>query len=429
MALLLKGARLVDPSAGLDTVGDIVVRDGIIAEVGTNLTIPKGETIDLTGKVVVPGFVDLHVHLREPGYEYKETIESGTRAAVFGGFTAVCAMANTDPVIDTAAAVESVYSRAEEDAHCHVYQYGAISKGLEGKRLAEMGDMFFAGAIAFSDDGKGVQSSALMRTAMDYAKMFAVPLVLHCEDEALVGGACINEGIASTRLGMAGSPAIGESLAVARDIALAKLTGCAIHICHVSTKESVEEIRKAKSEGVMVTAEVTPHHLCLTEDALDLTYNTNLKMSPPLRTEADRQALIAALKDGTIDCIATDHAPHAPHEKDREFDLASYGTIGLETAVPLVLDRLVRTGELTLNDVVKVLALNPRKVLALDEISLREGSIADLTVLDLEEKVTFTPEFFKGKSINSAFLNETAQGRPTDVLIGGYWAMREGEVA
>jgi len=428
MALLLKGARLVDPSVGLDEVADIVVRDGLIAEVGKDLEIPKGEAVDMTGKVIAPGFVDMHVHLREPGYEYKETIESGTRAAVSGGFTAICAMANTSPVVDTGAAVESVYSRAKEDAYCHIYQYGAISQGLEGKRLAEMGDMLSAGAIAFSDDGKGIQDSALMRTAMDYAKMFGIPLVLHCEDEALIGDACINEGIASTRLGMEGSPAIGESLAVARDIALSKLTGCPVHICHISTKESVEEIRKAKAEGVPVTAEVTPHHLLLTEDAIDLSYDTNLKMNPPLRTEEDRRALIDALKDGTIDCIASDHAPHAPHEKDREFDLAAHGTVGLETAVPLVLDRLVKTGELALSDLVEKLAHNPRKVLGLEEVALKEGSVADLTVLNLDKEVTFSPEYFKGKSKNSAFLNESAVGAPTDVLLGGYWAMREGEV-
>ncbi|MCL2819038.1 MAG: dihydroorotase [Actinomycetia bacterium] len=428
MALLLKGARLLDPQSKIDQSADIIIKGGRIEKIGKRLKIDKGDTVDIKGKIVVPGFVDMHVHLRDPGYEYKETIESGTRAAVHGGFTTVCAMANTDPVIDTGAAVESVLGRAEEEAHCLLFQYGAISRGQKGKHLAEMADMLAAGAIAFSDDGVGVQNDKLMRTAMEYASMLDVPLVLHCEDESLIGGACINEGIASTRLGMKGSPALGESLAVARDIALASLTGCQIHICHISTKETVEVIRQAKAEGVDVTCEVTPHHLLLTEDAIDSTYDTLLKMNPPLRTEDDRLALIEALSDGTIDCIATDHAPHAPHEKDREFDLAAYGTVGLETAVPLLLDRLVASGEISLETLIERLAHGPREVLRLDHIGIEEGSIADLTVLDLKEKVTFDLNYFQGRSKNSAFLDQSAKGCATDVLIGGYWALRDKEV-
>ena len=428
MALLLKGARLVDPRAKLDKVADVLIRDGRIVEVGKGLSIPKGETVDLTGKVVIPGLVDLHVHLREPGYEYKETIESGTRAAVHGGFTAVCAMPNTKPITDTGAAIESVLARAEETAHTLVYPYGAITQGQKGERLAEMADMRAAGALAFSDDGRGVQSSRLMRTAMEYASTLDAPLMLHCEDESLVGKACVNEGAVSTALGMSGSPTLGESLAVARDIALASLTGCPIHICHISCAESVEVIRQAKAEGVAVTCEVTPHHLLLTDTELDTTFNTNLKTNPPLRSETDRQALTAALIDGTIDAIATDHAPHAPHEKDREFDLASYGTTGLETALPLMLDRLVGTGILTLDALVERMAHAPRDILNLEEVTLQAGSIADLTVLDLKANVTFTDDYFWSRSRNSAFAGQKATGCATDVLVGGYWALRDREV-
>ncbi|MCL2491727.1 MAG: dihydroorotase [Coriobacteriia bacterium] len=428
MALLLKGARLVDPRIPIDEVADLLIRDGQIVEVGKNLKMDKGDTVDLKDRVIVPGFVDMHVHLREPGYEYKETIESGTRAAVHGGFTAVCAMPNTDPVIDTGATVESVMSRAEEEAHCRVFQYGAITQGQKGKRLAEMADMLAAGTIAFSDDGHGLQSSKMTRTAMEYASTFDVPLVLHCEDESLVGDACVHEGEVSTRLGMKGSPSLAESLAVARDIALASLTGCPIHICHISSQETVEVIKEAKYAGVEVSCEVTPHHLLLIDEALDDSFDTMLKMNPPLRSESDRTALIGALKDGTIDCIASDHAPHAPHEKDREFDLASYGTIGLETTVPLMLDRLVSTNAITLEDLIERLSYGPREALRLADVSLQKGSVADLTILDLDREVEFTLDYFQGRSKNSAFLGQKAKGCATDVLVGGYWALREGEV-
>jgi dihydroorotase len=428
MALLLKGGRLVDPRVGIDRVGDILIRDGRIVEIGDDLVLKKGESVDLSGRVIVPGFVDLHVHLREPGYEYKETIESGTRAAAHGGFTAVCAMPNTDPVTDTAAAIEAVLRRAEETAHTLVYPYGAITQGQRGERLAEMADMHSVGVLAFSDDGRGIQDSRIMRTALEYASMLDVPLMLHCEDETLIGDACVNEGTVSTRLGMKGSPTLGESLAIARDIALSSLTGCRIHICHVSTRESVEVIRDAKAAGVDVTCEVTPHHLLLIDENLDETYDTNLKVNPPLRSEDDRQALIEALVDGTIDAIASDHAPHAPHEKDREFELATFGTVGLETAVPLMLDRFVKAGTLSLDRLVERMAHAPREILGLEQQSLTPGSVADLTVLDLTRKVRFDDGHFLGGSKNSAFLGWEATGCASDVMIGGYWAMRDNEV-
>ena len=427
---LLKGARLVDPAVKLDAVKDILVKDGRIAEIGINLNAPaKTETVDLSGKIVVPGFIDMHVHLREPGQEYKETIESGTRAAIHGGFVGVCAMANTEPITDDGAAIEFVRARAAETAYCDVYPYGAITRGMKGERLAEMGDMLATGAIAFSDDGKGIQSTKMLRTALEYSLMFDVPIILHCEDEALVGSACVNEGRTSTRLGMEGSPALGESLAVTTALELAKLTGARVHICHVSTKESVEAIARAKAEGVAVTAEVTPHHLLLTEDALDETYDTALKMNPPLRTEEDRAALVTALSDGTIDCIASDHAPHAPHEKDCEFDLAAFGTVGLETTVPAILDALVATKELDRARMVEVLAHNPRTILGLKQVTLAPDSPADLTILDPAHEVTITEDFLQGKSCNSVFLGRTFTGRATDVMRKGRFAMRDGEVS
>ncbi|MCL2024173.1 MAG: dihydroorotase [Coriobacteriia bacterium] len=435
MSLLLKGARLVDPAVGLDTKGDLLIQEGRIVEVAlstgtdTNITTSADvEVIDMTGRVIVPGFIDLHVHLREPGYEYKETIASGTRAAVHGGFVGVCAMANTNPVADDGAAIEFVHARAAETAYCTVYPYGAVTKGLAGERLAEMGDMRTAGAVAFSDDGRGVQSSKMLRTALEYVKMLDVPLVLHCEDESLVGSACVNEGRISTRLGMKGSPALGEALAVTTALELAKLVGARVHICHVSTRLSVEAIARAKAAGVAVTAEVTPHHLLLTEEALDETYNTALKMNPPLRTEEDRVALIDALRDGTIDALASDHAPHAPHEKDCEFDLAAFGTIGLETTVPALLNDLVTPGMLDLARFVDALAHRPRAILGLEPVTFTPGTPADLTVLDLAHEVTVTPEYLQGISKNSAFLGRTFTGCATDVIQNGRFTMRNGEI-
>ncbi len=295
MALLLKNGRVLDPSVGLDAVCDVIIRDGRIVEIGEDLSIPKGITVECAEKIVVPGLVDVHTHLREPGYEYKEDVESGTRAAAHGGFTAVCAMPNTNPVCDEGAAVRFLVERAAERGKVRVYPIGALTVGLKGEALAEMGDMLAEGAVAFSDDGKGVQDAGTMRRAMDYARAFGTTVVAHCEDEALVGKGVVNEGAVSTRLGMAGWPSAGEEIAVARDIALAELTGCRLHLAHVSTAGALEQVRAAKERGVAVTCEVTPHHLFLTEDDLTPEYDTNFKMNPPLRTEADRLALVAGL--------------------------------------------------------------------------------------------------------------------------------------
>jgi len=428
VALLLKNGRVIDPSVGLDAVCDIVIRDGRIVEIGEDLAIAKGITVECAEKIVVPGLVDVHTHLREPGYEYKEDVESGTRAAAHGGFTAVCAMPNTNPVCDEGAAVRFLVERAAERGKVRVYPIGALTVGLKGEALAEMGDMIAEGAVAFSDDGKGVQDSGTMRRVMDYARAFGTTVVAHCEDEALVGKGVVNEGAVSTRLGMAGSPAAAEEIAVARDIALAELTGCRLHLAHLSTAGGLELVRAAKDRGVSVTCEVTPHHLFLTEDALSPEYDTNFKMNPPLRTEADRLALVAGLVDGTVDCIATDHAPHAPHEKALEFELAPFGTTGLETALPLVITNLLARGLIDWADLVRLMAHGPRAALGLPAISLQAGAIADITVIDPEARTEVTASFFQSKSVNSAFLGATLLGKASEVLVEGQFALRNGKV-
>lgn len=428
MALLLRGGRVVDPAVGLDEVADVVIRDGRIVEIGQDLTIPKGITIECAEKIVVPGLVDVHAHLREPGFEYKEDIESGARAAAHGGFTAVCAMPNTKPVTDNGSTVRFIRERAQAVATVRVHPIGAITAGQKGTALAEMGDMLAEGAVAFSDDGTGVQSAGMMRLAMDYAKQFDATLISHCEDESLAAEGVVNEGVVSTRLGMSGSPAAAEETMVERDIRIAELTGCRLHLAHLSTAGSVELVRAAKGRGVAVTCEVTPHHLFLDEDAVSDSYDTNLKMNPPLRTSADREALIAGLQDGTIDCIATDHAPHAPHEKALEFELAPFGTTGLETALPLVITHLVSKDVIGWADLVGVMAHGPRRALGLDEIRLEAGAVADITVIDPESKVEITPGFFESKAVNSAFVGSTLLGKASEVLVEGQFALRNGKV-
>ncbi|PKQ21368.1 MAG: dihydroorotase [Actinobacteria bacterium HGW-Actinobacteria-6] len=427
MALLLKNGRVIDPVAGIDEVADIIIRDGVIVEIGKDLSIPKGETLDISEKVVLPGLVDVHTHLREPGREDKETVASGTAAAAHGGFTAVCAMPNTSPICDTGSKVRFLVERAAEEGVVRVYPIGAVTKGQDGAALAEIADMMAEGAVAFSDDGRGIQDAGLTRIAMDYLKAFDAPLISHCEDESLVGHGVVNEGVISTRLGMPGWPAAAEEVMVARDIRLAELTGCRLHLAHLSTAGSVALVREAKSRGLRITCEVTPHHLFLDEDVL-IGYDTNLKMNPPLRSAQDREALVGGLLDGTVDCIATDHAPHAAHEKELEFELAPFGTTGLETALSLVNTHLVATEKLTWADVAQLMCHGPRAALGLPEVSLQAGSVADITIVDPEARVEVTKDWFMSKSRNSAFLGNKLLGKASEVLVGGYFALKNGKV-
>lgn len=428
MALLLKNARCIDPQVGLDEVADIIVRDGVVVEVGQGLSIEKGIEKDLSGKIVVPGLVDMHVHLREPGFEQKEDIASGTRAAAHGGFTAVCCMPNTKPVTDNATAVEFIQARANAVGKCRVHVAGACSQGLKGETLSEMGDMVAHGAVAFTDDGRGVQDAGMMRRVMDYASMFDRAVMSHCQDEGLVGEGQVNEGVASTRLGMLGWPAEGEELQIARDIALCRLTGCPLHIQHISTARGLDLVRAAKAEGLPVTCEVTPHHLFVTEDAIGDDYNTFLKVNPPLRTDADAQALIEGVADGSIDCIVTDHAPHAAWEKNCEFEIAPFGMTGLETSLSLVLTNLVGKGVIDYNRMVDLMAVAPRAILRVERVALEPGCTADLTVIDPETTWTVEVDGFLSKATNSGFIGAELTGRATDVFVGGYATMEDGAI-
>ena len=428
MALLLKNAHVVDPAAGLDGVMDVKIDGEKIAEVGEGLVADGCEVKDLAGKYLVPGLVDIHVHLREPGFEHKEDIESGTRAAAKGGFTGVCSMPNTDPVTDNGAVVEFVKSRAAEVGHCRVYPAGACTRGLKGEAIAEMGDMVAHGAVAFTDDGRGVQGAGQMRRCMDYGKMFGKVFMSHCQDEDLVGHGQINEGKMSTRLALEGWPAQGEELQVARDIELAELTGAKLHIQHISTAKGLEYVRAAKAKGLPVTCEATPHHLFLTEDALDNTYNTALKVNPPLRTAEDAAALRAGVLDGTVDVIVTDHAPHAAWEKAREFELAPFGMTGIETSLALVLTNLVKPGLMSVARMVELMSSKPREILGLDAVSIAAGSVADITVFDPELTWTVGEGGYESKASNSGFAGAELCGRATDVFVGGKQTLKDGAV-
>jgi len=428
MKVLLRGGRLVDPQVGVDGVFDVLVTDGRISQIAQEVEPPKGaHIVECAEKIVVPGLVDIHTHLREPGREDEETIESGTRAAAHGGFTAVCPMPNTDPVCDTGSKVRFVVERAAERAVVRVHPIGSLTSGQKGEAIAEIGDMVAEGAVAFSDDGHGVQDAGMMRRVMDYARAFDTVVISHCEDESLAGRGVVNEGEVSTRMGLPGWPSAAEEVQVARDIRLAALTSCRLHLAHLSTAGSVRLVREAKAAGLPVTAEVTPHHLFLDEEALGA-YDTNLKMNPPLRTAADRAALLEGLLDGTIDCIATDHAPHAPHEKEMEFELAPFGTTGLETALPLVVTELVGAGTFDWKDVARTMAVAPRACLGLPAVTLEEGSVADITVIDPEARVEVSAGWFESASRNSAFMGRKLLGKASEVLVGGKFALRNGKV-
>jgi dihydroorotase len=419
MSLLIKNGRVIDPASGVDGMQDVLVSDGRIAKVGKGLKAPNGsETVDATGKVVCPGFIDIHVHLREPGYEYKETVATGTRAAAAGGFTAVCCMANTFPVNDNRAVTDYILAKAKVEGVVRVYPIGAVTRNLEGTQLAEMAEQAEAGCVAFSDDGRCVMNAEIYRRAMEYALPFGTPIISHAEDCHLARGGVMNEGLVSTELGLTGQPAAAEDAMVARDIVLAELTGAHVHIAHISTAGAVRLVRDAKARGVRVTAEVTPHHLLLTDEAVR-GYDPNVKMQPPLRTKRDVEALLEALADGTIDCVATDHAPHAVSDKEGEFAGAANGIVGLETAVPLLLDRLVGAGRLALSTLVARLTAGPARLLSLPGGSLAPGANADITILDLERKWTVDPAAFRSRSRNTPFGGWTGTGAPWMTVVGG----------
>ncbi len=428
MAYLLKGAHIVDPQVGIDGVADVLVDGDKIAQVGENLEAAGAEVIDLAGSYLVPGLVDMHVHLRDPGYEYKGDIETETRAAAKGGFTGVCAMPNTNPVTDSGAVVTYVKSRAEQVGRCHVYPSGAMTKGLKGEALSDMGDMVAAGAVAFTDDGRGVQTAGMMRRCMDYGKMFGKVFMSHCQDESLVGKGQVNEGVASTRLGLLGWPAEGEELQIQRDIMLAELTGAKFHVQHISTARGIELVRQAKARGLSVTCEAAPHHMFLTEDDITSAYETRLKVNPPLRTAADAAAVVEGVKDGTVDAIVTDHAPHADWEKAREFEHAPFGMTGIEASLGLVLTNLVSTGAISYARMVELMAVNPRRILGLDPVRVEEGSAADLTVFDPEISWTVGADGYESKANNCGFAGVVLKGRATYVLCGGRLTLADGKV-
>jgi dihydroorotase len=423
MTLLLKGGRVIDPASGRDGEFDVLIAEGRIARVGRGL--PAGEAAQIlevpSGCIVAPGLIDIHVHLREPGQEHKETIASGAAAAVAGGFTAVACMPNTEPINDHAGITEFILKKAAEAGLARVYPIGAVSLRSEGEQLAELGEQRSAGCVAFSDDGRPVKTALLMRRALEYAGMLGAPIVDHCEDPSLKADGVAHEGYYASALGLRGIPAAAESLFVERDVSLAELTGAHVHIAHMSARGSLRAVRAGKDRGVRVTCEVAPHHFTLTDEALDgpVKYDTNLKMNPPLRERTDRDAMLDGLADGTVDVIATDHAPHHADEKMVEFDRAPFGITGLETAVPLVFDRLVHAGRIPVRRAIELLSTNAARVLSLPGGSLAEGQPADVTIIDPERSVTIDVAATRSRSRNTPFHGWTLRGAVVATIVGG----------
>lgn len=418
MDLLIKGGRVIDPAQNIDEKLDIRITDGKIKEIGKKLSAGKScEVIDAKGLIVAPGLIDMHVHLRDPGLEYKEDIVTGTRAAAAGGFTSVACMPNTSPANDNKAVTTYIIAKAKAEGLVNVFPVGTITQGGKGEKLAEMGDLKEAGCVAVSDDGHPVANPELMRRALEYAKGMEMPLISHSEDQELAGDGLMNDGYTATELGLKGIPWVAEDAAVARDVFLAEFTNSPIHIAHISTKGSVQIIRDAKARGVKVTCETAPHYFSLTEDAVR-GYNTNAKMNPPLRTDDDVAAIKAGLADGTIDAIATDHAPHHLDEKDVEFALAANGIIGLETALPLSL-ALVKEKVLDLSTLLAKLSLNPARILGIDRGTLNAGAIADLTIFDPDQQWTVEAGKLASKSKNSPFLGCTLKGKAVYTIVSG----------
>ena len=432
MKLLIEGGRIISPGDGINGVGYVLIEDGKIVEaaVGRSYKGSRGEeltAINVGGKIVTPGLIDMHTHLREPGREDKETIHTGTRAAAKGGFTSIACMPNTEPPIDSQTGVEYVLAVARREGLVNVYPIAGITKGLAGVELTEIGALKKAGAVALSDDGRPVMNSEVMRRALEYTAMFRMPIIDHCEDINLSAEGQMNEGYTATVLGLKGIPAESEEIMIARDILLASLTGGRIHIAHISTRRGVEMVRQAKRQGIRATCEATPHHFTLTDSDVRL-YNTNAKMNPPLRSSEDVAAIKEGLRDGTIDAIVTDHAPHTREEKEVEFMYAPFGIIGMETAVPLVMTELVSKGVLTLEEAIAKMTVNPARILGLRKGTLLQGADADVTVIDPEIEVAVEESYFESKSRNSPFIGRKLKGVPVMTIVGGRIVMEDGAV-
>ena len=420
--LILKGGRVIDPANGRDGAFDVLIEDGRVARVAKDLPVDDAEVMEIArGWIVAPGLVDMHVHLREPGQEHKETIETGTASAVAGGFTAVACMPNTEPVNDHAGITQFILKRAAEARLAKVYPIGAVSLGSKGEQLAELGEQKAAGCVAFSDDGRPIADALLMRRALEYAGMLGAPIIDHCEEPTLKGEGVAHEGYYASLLGLRGIPGAAESVMVERDISLAELTGAHVHIAHLSARQSLRAVRAGKARGIRVTCEVAPHHFTLTDEWLDgpIKYDTNLKMNPPLREAADRDALLEGIADGTVDAIATDHAPHHLDEKVVEFDRAPFGIVGLETAVSIVFDRLVHSGRVSLARMIELLSVNPARLLGVAGGSLGEGAPADITILAPDMPVIVDAARLRSRSKNTPFHGWTFRGGVAATLVDG----------
>ena len=422
MKLILKGGRVVDPANGVDGMFDVLIEDGVVARVARDLPVDGTQLFEVPeGAIVAPGLIDIHVHLREPGQEHKETVASGTASAVAGGFTAVACMPNTDPVNDHAGITQFILKKAAEAQLARVYPIGAVSLGSKGDQLAELGEQKAAGCVGFSDDGQPVRTALLMRRALEYAGMLNVPIIDHCEDPSLKGDGVAHEGFYASALGLRGIPGLSESLMVERDVSLAELTGAHVHVAHMSARQSIRAVAYGKGRGVRVTCEVTPHHFLLTDQALDgpVKYDTSLKMNPPLREQADVEAMLDGIANGTVDVIATDHAPHHLDEKLVEFDRAPFGIVGLETAVPIVFDRLVHTGRITISRMIELLSVHPARVMNVHGGTLAEGAAADVTVLAPDMKTIVRAQTLRSKSKNTPFDGWQFRGGVVATIVGG----------